>query len=82
MKILHSGLESFKTRKESMDNIVVQEAVPTEYDQKMTIVNFLATVVAEAEALGISYERIFHSTNSFVEKPKTLLLNDKTTPEF
>lgn len=31
------------------------------YDQKLSVFNFLATVVYEAEALGINHEKIFHS---------------------
>jgi hypothetical protein len=37
------------------------------------MINFLSTVVYEAEALGISHEKIFYSSNSFVDKPKIVV---------
>jgi hypothetical protein len=43
-------------------------------DQKQSVVNFLASIVYEAEQLGISHEKIFYAGNSFVEKPKPLPL--------
>lgn len=42
-------------------------------DNKQSIINFLSTVVFEAEALGISHEKIFYSSNSFVDKPKVIV---------
>jgi hypothetical protein len=36
-------------------------------DQKQTIVNFLASVVYEAEALGITYEKVYYPNNSLVQ---------------
>lgn len=41
-------------------------------DQKQSVVNFLATIVYEAEQLGITHEKIFYSGSNFVEKPKPL----------
>lgn len=37
-----------------------------ELDQKCTIANFLATVVAEAEMLGITYDRLYYPTNPLI----------------
>ncbi len=41
-------------------------------DQKQSVVNFLASIVYEAEQLGISHEKIFYAGNSFVDKPKPI----------
>ena len=37
----------------------MQDPGNNEVDQKLSIVNFLSTVVFEAEQLGINYEKIF-----------------------
>ncbi len=34
--------------------------MPSIFDQKESVVNFLATVVTEAEVCGIGYEKLFH----------------------
>lgn len=50
----------------------MQEGTVNDVDQKQTVVNFLASVVYDAELLGISYEKIFYPNNSLVqEKSKT-----------
>jgi molybdopterin/thiamine biosynthesis adenylyltransferase len=73
MKSMHSEIEEYRSRKESLDNIVVQEANGSDIDQKQTIANFLATAVYEAELLGISYEKIYYPNNSLVqEKSRSL----------
>ncbi len=59
MKELHTDLENYKARKESIENMTVQESSINEVDQKQSIVNFLSTVVYEAEMLGLSYEKLF-----------------------
>lgn len=70
MKSLHSGLESYKNRRESLENMTVQEVNTNEVDQKQSIVNFLATVVYEAEMLGLSYEKLFSSVGFADNKPR------------
>ena len=62
MKGLHSSLEAYKTKKENFETMAVQELTTSEIDQKQSIVNFLSTVVSEAEQLGLSYEKIFMDT--------------------
>ena len=42
---------------------VVTPMVP-QIEQQQSIVNFLASVVAEAESIGLGYEKIFNSTVS------------------
>lgn len=41
-----------------------------EVDQKQSIVNFLATVVYEAELLGLNYEKIFSNVPYGDTKPR------------
>ena len=48
MKAFHSSLDSYKNRKETLENIMVQQPGTDEVDQKQSIVNFLSTVVYEA----------------------------------
>lgn len=47
----------------------VQEMTSSEIDQKQSIVNFLSTVVAEAEQLGLSYEKIFMDNKRGISVP-------------
>ena len=67
MKKMHSDLDAFKNRKESFENVAVQESQASEIDNKLSIVNFLSTVAYEAELLGISYDKVF-SANSFANQ--------------
>jgi hypothetical protein len=71
LKSLQLGLESYKARKESFENMTVQDLNPNEVDQKQSMFNFLSTVVYEAELLGLSYEKIFN--NAPYDKPRTLV---------
>lgn len=50
--------------------MAVQDLNPNEVDQKQSIFNFLATVVYEAETLGLSYEKIFN--NAPYDKPRAV----------
>ena len=68
----HDELDRFKSRKESLESIKVDDSGLPAVDQKQSVVNFLASIVYEAEQLGISHEKIFYAGNSFVEKPKPL----------
>jgi hypothetical protein len=55
MRGMHANMESFKNRKESLENNAAFEISNVEVDQKTSIANFLSTVVYEAELLGLSY---------------------------
>ena len=59
IKGFHTSLDNYKMKKESFENIMVQEPGSNEVDQKQSVVNFLASVVFEAEQLGINYEKLF-----------------------
>jgi hypothetical protein len=66
IKRFHNELDEYRARKESLDNFVVPDGATSDVDQKQTVANFLATVVYEAEALGISYEKVYYPNNSLV----------------
>ena len=72
LKGLQEDLEKYRNRKESLENIKIEDSSVPSVDQKQSVVNFLASIVYEAEQLGINYEKIFYSGNSFVDKPKTI----------
>jgi hypothetical protein len=71
LKNFHASLDNFKVRKETLETIMVQEPGTNEVDTKQSIVNFLSTVVYEAEQLGINYEKLFSSTH-IAEGPRPI----------
>jgi hypothetical protein len=72
MRDFHDELDRYKSRKESLESFKVEDSGMPAVDQKQTVVNFLASIVYEAEILGISHEKIFYAGNTFVDKPKPL----------
>lgn len=67
IKNFQAEIDNFRSRKETLENVTVQDNMVDDVDQKQTIVNFLSTVVSEAEQLGISYEKIYYPNNSLVQ---------------
>jgi hypothetical protein len=55
IRSFHDELDKYKSRKESLENIKVEDSGLPAVDQKQSVVNFLATIVYEAEQLGISH---------------------------
>lgn len=70
MRQLHMELDTYKSEKESVETIT-PPLVPV-VDTKLSLVNFLSTVVAEADVLGLSYENIYNPTNGQVPRGTTV----------
>ena len=58
MRFLHQELDRFKADKETVEAVVMPAA--PQIDSAQSLVNFLASVVADSESLGLSYEKIFN----------------------
>ena len=65
MKQLHQELDRYKSDKETVETAAV--SIVSQIDQQDSIINFLATVVADAEDLGLDYEKIFDPTSSSID---------------
>jgi len=61
IRAAHQKLDKIKVRREEPIEQEIEPVVQQVYDQKSSIVSFLATVAVEAEAFGISYSSIFES---------------------
>lgn len=55
LRNFHEELDRYKSRRESIEIINVVDTGMPAIDQKQSVVNFLATIVYEAELLGINY---------------------------
>lgn len=69
LRNFHEELDRYKSRRESIEIINVVDTGMPAIDQKQSVVNFLATIVYEAELLGINYQKIFYPTVKAIPQP-------------